>query len=254
MAAGQTESRRRSTKPVDARRRPPAGSQPAPAQPITLDDAHKVFRHWLGEDYDTDALDAMLAAVAVEKFDDGSDPVWLLIISGPGNAKTETVQALDGIGAIVTSTITSEAALLSATPKRERAKDATGGLLRKIGERGVLVIKDVTSMLSMDRNIRGRCSPRCARSTTAAGIATSAPTAGAPSTGGAASPSSVPSPPRGTPPTPSIATMGDRFVLVRIDSTDSAQRRWPTSHRQHRRRDRRCAPSWPPRWPGSSPE
>jgi hypothetical protein len=119
-----------------------------------LDEARKVFRRWLGDDYDTDALDAELAVVAVERFDDGSDPVWLLLISGPGNAKTETAQALDGVDAIVTSTIASEGALLSATPKNERTKDATGGLLRKIGERGVLVIKDVTSILSMNANMR----------------------------------------------------------------------------------------------------
>ena len=43
---------------------------------------------------------------------------------------------------------------LSATPRRERNKKATGGLLRKIGDRGVLVIKDVTSILSADRNTR----------------------------------------------------------------------------------------------------
>ena len=57
-------------------------------------------------------------------------------------------------GAHVTSTIASEGALLSATPRRERNKKATGGLLRKIGDRGVLVIKDVTSILSADRNTR----------------------------------------------------------------------------------------------------
>src|SRR5262249_54807127 len=34
-------------------------------------------------------------------------------------------------------------------------KNATGGLLRKIGDRGILVIKDVTSVLSADRNVRG---------------------------------------------------------------------------------------------------
>ena len=122
-------------------------SKPAPL-PISLGKAHKTFRRWLGEDYDTDALDAVLAAAAVERFEDGSDPVWLLLISGPGNAKTETVQALDGIDATIVSTIASEGALLSATPKRERAKGATGGLPRTIGERGELVIKDVTSILS----------------------------------------------------------------------------------------------------------
>ena len=77
-----------------------------------------------------------------------------MIVAGPGGAKTETVQALAGAGAHVTSTIASEGALLSATPRRERNKKATGGLLRKIGARGVLVIKDVTSILSADRNTR----------------------------------------------------------------------------------------------------
>ena len=55
----------------------------------------------------------------------------------------------------VTSTIASEGALLSATSRRERNKKATGGLLRKIGDRGLLVVKDVTSILSADRNTRG---------------------------------------------------------------------------------------------------
>jgi hypothetical protein len=94
----------------------------------------------------------VLAVAAAERLP--GDPAWLLIISGPGNAKTETVQATNGLGAHVVSTITSDAALLSATPHKQRLKTATGGLLRKIGERGILAIKDVTSILSMDRNMR----------------------------------------------------------------------------------------------------
>jgi hypothetical protein len=133
--------------------KPPA---PPPIQAahsvMTLNQAHTVFARWLGKDYDLDAMDAMLAAAAVERLD--GDPIWLLIISGSGNAKTETVQSLDGIHAIITSTISSEGALLSATSAKEKAKDATGGLLRKIGGRGVLVIKDLTSVLSMSRDQR----------------------------------------------------------------------------------------------------
>lgn len=120
--------------------------------PRSLAEVHQTFRSWLGEEYDLEALDAVLAAAAVEQLD--GDPVWLLIVSGSGNAKTETVQALAGAGATVTSTVTSEGALLSATSKREQSKDATGGLLRKLGDRGVLVIKDVTSVLSMNKDIR----------------------------------------------------------------------------------------------------
>jgi hypothetical protein len=80
----------------------------------------------------------------------------LLIIGGPGATKTETVQAGAGAGGYVTSTIASEGALLSATSAKSRNKTSTGGLLRKIGERGVLIIKDVTSILSSDRNIRSQ--------------------------------------------------------------------------------------------------
>jgi hypothetical protein len=78
-----------------------------------------------------------------------------MLISGPGNAKTETVQSVSAIeGAAVVSTITSEGGLLSATPRKTRGKNATGGLLRKIGERGLLVIKDFTSILSAGREVR----------------------------------------------------------------------------------------------------
>jgi hypothetical protein len=120
-----------------------------PLLPQPLADAHRVFRSWLGANYEIDVLDTTLAAAAADKL--GGDPLWLMVISGSGNAKTETVQALSGAGAHVTSTIASEGALLSAT---HRSHGATGGLLHKIGARGLLVIKDFTSILSADRNVR----------------------------------------------------------------------------------------------------
>jgi hypothetical protein len=191
--------------------------------PIPIEQARKVFRRWLGDEYDTDALDAMLAVAAVEKFNDFSDLIWLLLVSGPGNAKTETVQSLDGIGAVVTSAISSEAALLSATPKRERAKNATGGLLRKVGDRGVLVIKDVTSILSMNRDLRARVlaalreiyDGRWYREVGTDGGQT-IPWEGRIAVIGAVTTAwdaahAV------------ISTMGDRFVLVRLDSTTKRQ-------------------------------
>ena len=100
-----------------------------------LDDTHERFRHWFGEDYDLESLDAALAVAAVEKFTDGSDPLWLLLVGGSGGCKTETVTPLKGAGALVVSTITSAGALLSGTAKKEQAKGATGGLLRQLGPR-----------------------------------------------------------------------------------------------------------------------
>jgi hypothetical protein len=134
------------------------------------------------------------------------------------------VQALDGAGAIVTSSIASEGALLSASPRHERARDATGGLLRKIGDRGLLVIKDVTSILSMDRTVRAKVlaalrevyDGRWYREVGTDGGSTiewrgRLIAVGAVTTAWDAAHAV-------------IATMGDRFVLIRLDSTDTTGR------------------------------
>ena len=119
----------------------------------TIADIHTLFSKWFGSEYDTATIDAVLAVAAAEKFP--GDPPWLLVISGPGNAKTETVGSVSGIpGSVIVSTITSEGALLSGVSKKARAKGSTGGLLRQLGERGILIIKDFTSILSADRNLR----------------------------------------------------------------------------------------------------
>lgn len=123
-------------------------------KPVSLAACHETFQGWLGVDYDLQALNAVLATAVIERMD--GDPAWLWLISGSGNAKTETVQALAGAGAYVLSSIASEGALLSATSRGERSSDATGGLLHEIGENGILVLKDGTSMLSMDRTARGQ--------------------------------------------------------------------------------------------------
>ena len=64
----------------------------------TLTDVHGIFRQWLGAEYDMDTLNATLACAAAERLK--GDPLWLLIVSGPGNAKTETVQALSEVECI----------------------------------------------------------------------------------------------------------------------------------------------------------
>jgi hypothetical protein len=115
---------------------------------------HDVFRRWFGDEYDMGSLDAVLSVAATHHLD--GDPPWLLIVSGAGNAKTETVAALSGAGAHAVSTISSEGALLSASKQKERTAGATGGLLREIGSSGILVIKDFTSIISMNREVRGQ--------------------------------------------------------------------------------------------------
>lgn len=119
-------------------------------QPLAA--VHEGYLRWLGSDYDLGALDCVLATAAAEQLD--GDPPWLLVVGGSGATKTETLMPLTGAGAHVISTISGEAGLLSGTPAKERAADATGGLLARIGGRGLLVVKDFTSILSMNRDTR----------------------------------------------------------------------------------------------------
>jgi hypothetical protein len=128
-----------------------------------LDKCHQVFRKWLGDHYDLSLIDAVMVAAAVEQFTDASDPVWLMVLSGPGNGKTESVVTLGGLNGQgkqqprvkIESEITGPAALLSASPSKDRSETASGGLLAN-WESGILVIKDFTTILTMSGDRRSQ--------------------------------------------------------------------------------------------------
>jgi hypothetical protein len=119
-----------------------------------IEATHDTYVRWFGDRYDLLVLDTVLATAAAAKLT-GSPP-WLLVLGGSGSAKTETLSPLKGAGAYITSTLTGEQALLSGTPKKDRAESATGGLLSRFAhdapeeiKRDLLILKDLTSILSM---------------------------------------------------------------------------------------------------------
>lgn len=120
---------------------------------ITRRGVHDVFARWFGAHFDHQYLDIVLSVAATGSHLDG-DPCWLQIVGGAGVGKTEATVSLAATGCQVVSTISGEAALLSGTTAKSRAKDATGGLLRQIGHRGTLIIKDFTTILSLHREKR----------------------------------------------------------------------------------------------------
>ena len=133
-----------------------SGSEPEqlPAR-CTLEVVEKRFLE-LVDQGDLIALRATLAAYAANMHLAG-DPVWLGLVSGSSTGKTETAMALRRLPhVVVASTLSGEAALLSGTPVKDRAEDATGGLLGRVGDRGMLVLKDFTSIISMQRDRRGQ--------------------------------------------------------------------------------------------------
>jgi hypothetical protein len=123
--------------------------KPEPVAPVALGEALAVFSRWLHIDDTAPVL--AVAAVIVANLAEG-DPVWLLIVGPPSGGKTEILVACSSLPYMVPAATITEAALLSGTARRERADDATGGLLRQVGEFGVLLAKDFTSVLSQNRD------------------------------------------------------------------------------------------------------
>jgi len=114
-----------------------------------LDPVLSIFRKWLYLP-DPGMVEVALAAVAANHIK--GDPVWLMLTGPPSSGKTETLISLLGLPNMHSVSTLTEAALLSGTSTKERAKDATGGLLLEIGEFGIVVLKDFTSVLSMNRD------------------------------------------------------------------------------------------------------
>ena len=119
----------------------------------TLADVEEVFAKWI-RDPDPFPTRAMLAAYVANRKLNGA--VWLMLVGGSGVGKTERLIPLAVMKDVVLeSSITGPAALLSATGKKDRSKDATGGLLRKLPDgSGMLLLKDFTSIIDMHRDAR----------------------------------------------------------------------------------------------------
>jgi hypothetical protein len=131
------------------------GAQPQPVPPVrppsALTQTLDVFDKWLALESHTPVL-AALGAVAANHLE--GDPVWLGVVAPPSSAKTEIINSLSRLPRIVQSATLTPAALLSGTPYKDRAKTAKGGLLREIGDFGVLTLKDFGSILSMRQDAK----------------------------------------------------------------------------------------------------
>jgi len=123
--------------------------------PSALEETVAVFRRHLHLP-DPRPLYATLAAVVANRLRD-EDAVWFVLVGPSGGGKTELLNALSGLEDVyAVATLTGEAALLSGTPRKDRADGATGGLLPRMGDFGIIVLKDFGSVLSMHRDARGK--------------------------------------------------------------------------------------------------
>ena len=121
--------------------------QQAPAAaPMPLAAVIRVFDKWLVLK-DHTPIYAVLGTVAANLLP--GDPVWLGIIAPPSSAKTEILNSISKLPNVIQVATLTPAALLSGTPKKQRASGTKGGLLRQIGDLGIISLKDFGSVLSM---------------------------------------------------------------------------------------------------------
>jgi hypothetical protein len=111
-----------------------------------LDQVLEVFNRWLLLPDRTPIL-AVLGAVAANFLP--GDPVWLGLIGPPSSAKTEILNSTSQLPHVVPAATLTPAGLLSGTPRKQRAKNAAGGLLQELGDFGIIALKDFGSILSM---------------------------------------------------------------------------------------------------------
>ena len=114
--------------------------------PRSIDEVLQVFERWLLLE-DLTPVYAALGTVAANALP--GDPVWLGLVAPPSSAKTEILNATTRLPGVVPAATLTLASLLSGTPAKQQARGAKGGLLRQIGEQGLLVLKDFGSILSM---------------------------------------------------------------------------------------------------------
>jgi uncharacterized protein DUF3854 len=134
--------------------KPPEKAAPD-VPPMTIAQVEATYAKWL---HDGDKVTTRVVHAAyVANMALAGDPVWVMLVGGSGTGKTERLAPLAVMPPVVlVSAISGEAALLSATPRKDRAEHAHGGLLRRVGDKGVLVLKDFTTVLEMDRTDRGK--------------------------------------------------------------------------------------------------
>lgn len=90
-----------------------------------------------------------LASVAANRHQPADwDMVWPFLVGPPSCGKSEIIDAFRELPDCHPVSRFTEAGLLSGSPQRERAADATGGLLHQIGKRGILLVSDFTLVLS----------------------------------------------------------------------------------------------------------
>lgn len=79
--------------------------------------------------------------------------VWMMFIGASGTGKTTAVEAIESCEKVfVVDVFEGRAGMLSGSSKKDRAKDATGGWLLQLGQRGLILCKEFTATLNQEKS------------------------------------------------------------------------------------------------------
>ncbi len=129
-----------------------------PPPPATLSQVLDAWQEMmeLGEPPDVQPMLFMVAVAAAALSGMSGDPLWGVIVGGSGWGKTEALMPLDGLPDVAMASQVTEAGLMSGSSDKDRTLSSTGGLLPSMGDRGLLVFKEMTSLLQGDRHARAK--------------------------------------------------------------------------------------------------
>ena len=128
---------------------PPTSGMASPVS--VLEETLQVFERWLLLKNHIPIL-ATLGTVAANML--AGDPVWLGLVGPSSCGKTEILDALSELPCVARIGTLTLPGLLSGTPQHQQSHGATGGLLRQVGNPGVIVCKEFSSILFMRTDTR----------------------------------------------------------------------------------------------------
>lgn len=97
-------------------------------------------------------VDTLLACYIANRLP--GEPIWLMVVGAPSSGKTEALGLLANLPHTLQLSTLTEASLLSGSSSREFDAASSGGILRRCDPEGILLLKDMGSLFSMNRSRR----------------------------------------------------------------------------------------------------
>ncbi len=85
-------------------------------------------------------------------------PVWLMLVAPPGSMKTELLEPLQAVGPFnvhVVDSVTPNTFISGKLDESRQKQKGQHGLLQRIGDKGIIVVPDFSTILSMSSEKRG---------------------------------------------------------------------------------------------------